>query len=191
MYERFFMHISLTGNLGSGKSTVCKILHGQYGYEIFSTGVIMRNLAQELGITVLEMNERAKSDPSIDKMIDESTMHISAANPDKDLVFDSRLAWHFAKDTFKVFLSVDREAAAKRVLADKQRGPTEDYSSAEDAFAQLTKRAEEERRRYIDIYGVDYFDMTNYDLVIDTTDIAPEAVVEKIMTGAKKIVVSG
>ena len=33
------MHITLTGNLGSGKSTLSKILEADYGYEIFSTGI--------------------------------------------------------------------------------------------------------------------------------------------------------
>jgi cytidylate kinase len=40
------MHITLTGNLGSGKSTIAKIMAEKYGYEIYSTGKIQRELAE-------------------------------------------------------------------------------------------------------------------------------------------------
>ena len=32
------MLISITGKLGSGKSTVCNLLKDRYGFEIYSTG---------------------------------------------------------------------------------------------------------------------------------------------------------
>ena len=34
------MHITITGNLGSGKSTISKIIQEKYGFEIYSTGTI-------------------------------------------------------------------------------------------------------------------------------------------------------
>ena len=52
------MHITITGKLGSGKSTVCKLIAEKHGYEIFSTGAIQREVAKELGITPLELNIR-------------------------------------------------------------------------------------------------------------------------------------
>lgn len=39
------MQISITGKLGSGKSTVCKMIRDRYDYEIFSTGAIQRELS--------------------------------------------------------------------------------------------------------------------------------------------------
>ena len=71
------MHITLTGNLGSGKSTVAKILEAKYGLEIFSTGKVIRSIADELGISVLEMNELMSKDPQYDHMIDDKTAAIS------------------------------------------------------------------------------------------------------------------
>lgn len=41
------MHITITGRLGSGKTTVCRILSDKYGYEIYSTGKINRAIAAE------------------------------------------------------------------------------------------------------------------------------------------------
>ena len=40
------MHITITGNLGSGKSTIAKYIRDEYGFEIYSTGTIQRKLAK-------------------------------------------------------------------------------------------------------------------------------------------------
>ncbi len=167
------MHITLTGNLGSGKSTICKILESKHGYEIYSTGKVQRKLAEDLGITVLEMNQLMCTDNKYDHMIDDTTAKISRENPDKAIVFDSRLAWNFVETSFKVFLSVSLGIAAKRVYADN-RGEVEKYSSVEDAKAQLKLRAETEDKRYKDIYNLDYFNFHNYNLILDSTYCEPE-----------------
>ena len=62
--------ITLTGDLGSGKSVVSRILCERTGFEYISTGRVQRQLAQELGIDTLEMNRRADTDPTIDERID-------------------------------------------------------------------------------------------------------------------------
>ena len=71
------MLISITGKLGSGKSTVCGILKEKYGFEIFSTGTINREFARSLGISTLELNERLKEDPALDKEIDGTVTRLS------------------------------------------------------------------------------------------------------------------
>ena len=168
------MHITLTGNLGSGKSTLSKILEAEYGYEIFSTGKVIRKIAEDHGLSVLEMNELMNKDPKYDHEIDDTTARISRENPDKSILFDSRLAWHFVDKSFKVFLSVSLDVAAKRVAGDVSRGDVEHYDSLEDAKANLKKRAETEDIRYKDLYNIEYFNYSNYNLVLDSTDCAPE-----------------
>ncbi|MBO7402079.1 MAG: dephospho-CoA kinase [Lachnospiraceae bacterium] len=174
------MHITLTGNLGSGKSTICRILEDQYGFEIYSTGKVQRKLAEEMGLTVLEMNQRMCSDPSYDHKIDDTVARISREQADEKICFDSRLAWHFAEKSFKVFLSVDINEAARRVFNDN-RGDVEKYKDQEDAKAQLIARAETEDKRYHEIYGINYFDFNNYNLVLDSTNCTPEFLAERIL----------
>ncbi len=174
------MHITLTGNLGSGKSTVCKLLEKEYGYEIFSTGKVIRQIADEMGITVLEMNELMCKDHKYDKMIDNASAKISRENPEKSILFDSRLAWNFVEQSFKVFLSVDLMEAARRVYQDKSRGEVEAYASVEDAAEQLRARANNEDKRYEEIYGIHYFDFNNYNLVLDSS-FAPPTVVAQVL----------
>lgn len=167
------MHITLTGNLGSGKSTICRILEKEYGREIYSTGKVQRSIAEEMGISVLEMNRLMCSDHKYDHLIDDTTAKISRENPDKPIVFDSRLAWNFVEKSFKVFLSVSQTVAAERVYNDN-RGEVEKYASVEDARNQLKLRAETENVRYRDIYGLDYFNFNNYNLILDSTWCTPE-----------------
>lgn len=179
------MHITLTGNLGSGKSTICKILQDKYGFEIYSTGKVQRQLAQEMGLTVLEMNQLMCSDSKYDSMIDDATTRLAKENQDKNIVFDSRLAWHFVEQSFKVFLMVSLDVAAQRVMNDN-RGAVESYKSVEDARDQLAKRAENENARYKDLYNVEYFNFGNYNLVLDSTYCTPGVIVEVLMREAKK-----
>ena len=174
------MLISITGKLGSGKSTICNILRERYGFEIFSTGTINREFARSLGITTLELNERLKSDPALDKEIDGTVTRLSIEKKDEKLVFDSRMAWHFAKNTFKIFLTIDPMEAATRVMKN-QRGSEEHYDSVEDACQGLIKRSTVERERFIQIYGVDYYDHNNFNLVVDTTNRTPDEIVAIIM----------
>ena len=43
------MKISITGDLGSGKSTVAKQLAKDLGFDYISTGTIFREIAKEYG----------------------------------------------------------------------------------------------------------------------------------------------
>ena len=174
------MHITLTGNLGSGKSTICRILENEYGKEIYSTGKVQRAIAQEMGISVLEMNQLMCKDHKYDHLIDDTTAKISRENPDKPIVFDSRLAWNFVEKSFKVFLSVNLSVAAERVFNDN-RGNVESYTTVEDAKRQLSLRAETEDVRYKELYGLDYFDFSNYNLVLDSTYCAPQVLAKLLI----------
>lgn len=168
------MHITLTGNLGSGKSTLSKILEAEYGYEIFSTGKVIRQIAEEQGVSVLEMNKLMEKDHKYDHMIDDTTARISREQKDKKILFDSRLAWNFVETSFKVFLSVSLPVAASRVMADGSRGAVETYASVEECKERLKERAATEDRRYKEIYGIEYFNYANYNLVLDSSDCTPD-----------------
>lgn len=179
------MHITITGNLGSGKSTVGKLLNEKYQFEIYSTGKVQRELARQMNMTTLELNQLMCSDRKYDKMIDDETARISRENLDKDIIFDSRLAWHFVEHSFKVFVSVSLEEAAVRVMND-QRGAEERYSTLEEAKKLLAERAATECVRYKDIYNLNYMDFSNYNLVIDSTYCTPDKIAEIILKEAKE-----
>ena len=168
------MHITITGKLGSGKSTVCKLIAEKYGYEIFSTGAIQREVAKELGITPLELNIRMEQDRSLDDRLDSTVARLSRERKDDNLIFDSRMAWHFAEDVFKIFVTVDPMTAAARVMANPR--PEEPYASVEDACAGLVERSRVEQARFLSMYGVDYYDFKNHNLVVDSTHRTPDEI---------------
>ncbi len=175
------MHISITGRLGSGKSTVAKLLAASEGFEIYSTGAIQRRIAADMGLTTLQMNQLMNSDHKYDHMLDETVTKISLERAADTLLFDSRMAWHFARGSFKVYLFVDTAVAARRVMRDC-RGDVECYSSVDDAIEQLNARMLVENARYRELYGVDHLDLNNFDLVVNTENISPEKTCEIIMS---------
>ncbi len=177
------MQIAFSGKLGSGKSTVCDILNKQYGYSIYSTGTIQRKIAEEMGISTLELNKRMREDPALDHVIDDAVVELSRERKGDKLIYDSRMAWHFAENTFKVYMYVDPTVAARRVLA-ADRGNVEKYSSLEEAREMLISRSVEENTRFKMIYGVDNFDYNNYDLIIDSTTATPELIAKVIAENA-------
>ena len=179
------MHITITGNLGSGKSTICGYLHAHYGIKIYSTGEVHREIARRMSKSTLEANMLMQNDHTYDHMIDDEVVRISQERTEEDIIFDSRMAWHFVKKSFKVFLLVNINIAADRVFNDA-RGSEEKYSSINEARAQLRARAAAEHDRFLDIYGIDYLDLSNYDLVIDASFSGHEEIAELIYSEAEK-----
>ena len=177
------MNITITGNLGSGKSSVAKILK-EKGYEIVSTGNIFRQLAMEKGLSVEEFNKQvneaaSRGDRSVDKMIDDTPAKIGEERD--NIVFDSRLAWHFAPKSFKVFVITDIDEASRRVFHDSLRANSESYESQEACKKALINRQKLETVRYKEIYDIDYYDMSNYNLVIESTNAAPAEIAQEIL----------
>ena len=174
------MLISITGKLGSGKSTVCNLLKDKYGFEIYSTGAFQREVARNMGITTLELNKRLREDPSLDYVIDDAVKKLSIERAQDKLIFDSRMAWHFADKSFKIFLTIEPCEAARRVMLN-QRGSEEFYADENEACAKLIERSQVEQARFMQIYGVDYYDFNNFDLIVDTTRRTPEEILDIIM----------
>lgn len=176
------MNITLTGNLGSGKTTICNILK-ERGYEIVSTGKIFRQIAEEKQVSVIELNKMAEQDRSIDDLLDNKTAELGKTLD--NVVFDSRLAWNFVPDSFKVFLLVETDEAAKRVFNDSERG-AESYASVSEAKEGLVKRAGLEKTRFQDLYKINYYDASNYNLVIESTMAKPEDIADEIIKQYKQ-----
>ena len=171
--------ISLAGDLGSGKSTVSNILIDRLGAEYYSTGAIVRSVAQKRGMSVVELNKYMETHPELDHEIDDGIAKLSEV--DKLLIIDSRMAWHFTKGTFKVYLSTDIETSAYRIMNAHRDG--EHAATLEETVAQTRARRESEKKRYFEQYGVNIKDLTNYDLVVDTTVATPEEVADRICEG--------
>ena len=170
--------ISLAGDLGSGKSTVSDILIERLGAKYYSTGKIVRGIAEKRGMTVTELNVYMETHPEIDHEIDDGLRALSTV--DELLIIDSRMAWHFTEGTFSVYLSTDIETSALRIMNANRVG--EHAATLEETVKETRARRESEKKRYMTQYGVDIKDLMNYDLIVDTANSTPEVIAERILS---------
>ena len=143
-----------------------------------SAGDFMRQMAAERGMTILEFSQSAEDRESIDREIDARTVRL--AEESDDFVMDARLGWHFIPGSFKVFLEVTPEVAARRIY-EAQRGSEKENVSLEDTQRAIERRTESERKRYLRYYDLDYTDHSRYDLVVDTSDLTIDEVAQRIL----------
>lgn len=176
------MIMTITGDVGSGKSLLANALVQRFDADRYSTGTVQRRLAEKMGITTLELNQRAETDPSIDEKID--SIFKSLERAPKNLVVDSRMAWNFLPNSLKIKLEVHPLVSAQRVWGDKAR-IGEGYTSLEEARDRLQARKASERERFQRYYNVDIEAHDNYDLVINTTHLIPETVHEIAALGVQ------
>ena len=170
--------ISLAGDLGSGKSTVSSILIDSLGAEYYSTGRIVRSIAERMGMTIAELNSYMETHPEIDTEIDDGLKALS--DDPRSLIIDSRMAWHFVRPTFRVYMTVDLEVSAIRIMYANRQGEHRD--SLEATVKETRERRASERKRYLEQYGTDIMDLGNYDFVVDTTSATPEEVADAIIS---------
>jgi cytidylate kinase len=174
--------ISLAGDLGSGKSTVSAILIERLGATYYSTGAICRAIAASHGMTIVEMNQYMETHPEIDHEIDDGLRALSDKN--ENMIIDSRMAWHFVRDTFRVYMTTELEESAKRIMRANREG--DHAETVEEMAEEIRARKTSERFRYREQYGVDCKDLSNYDLVVDSTYASPEEVAECILSSFDK-----
>ena len=176
--------ITIAGRPGSGKSSTAKAVTAELGYQHFSSGDLFRALAREQGIDVLQANLSAEQNAELDHLVDGRLQLIGAT--EERIVIDSRTAWHWIPESFKVFLDLDLQVAAERILAsiDDARLASEHTHRDPKEYAEvLRQRLESESRRYKALYDIDPYVMTNYDLVIDTAVNSLEQVVQQVADG--------
>ena len=94
--------------------------------------------------------------------------------------------WYAVPESFKVYLKVDIEEAARRALADETRKDSENFKTLEEQKADIEKRYRLENERYWQLYKVRKEDESNYDFVLDTTHLTPDQVADRIEEEYKK-----
>ena len=170
--------ISLGGELASGKGTVSKILMKDLNFGVYKNGDYFRKLAKDMGMDVTTFNIYVKEHPEIDRKIEYSATEYAKEND--NFIIDARLGWYAVPESFKVYLKVNIDEAARRALNDLNRKDSENFTTFKDQKADIMKRYQLENERYFNLYGVRKEDESNYDLVIDTTNLTPDEVAEKI-----------
>jgi len=168
------MKITIGGKIGSGKSSIAKRIAKELNLKHYSTGDFFREFAQRQGMDVTEFSKDVTED--IDNEIDEKTKKIG--QEEDNFIFDSRLAFHFIPNAIKIFLEVSDEEGAKRIFSN-QRESEDKVNDLSILIEKNKKRWALSRDRFLKIYKVDMTDTNEYDIVIDTTELNIDEVVEE------------
>lgn len=148
------------------------------GFQHVSAGDFMREMAEERGLSILELSRSAEARGDIDREIDARTVRLGQDRD--DFVIDARLGWHFLPQSIKIFLEVRPEVAAARIYGAK-RGSERENTDLEATLRAIESRTASEVRRYREYYDVDYGAHDHYDLVIDTSELAIADVADRIV----------
>jgi cytidylate kinase len=173
--------ITITGTPGSGKGTVAKLLSKKYQAPHYSIGDIFRRIARAKGMTLVDYIKWGESHPSVDLAPDRW-----AARQSKKTrlgIYDGRTMFLFVKPSYKIFLKCSLAAGAQRITGDShvKRRYEADLTNLRQATAALKRRIASDRKRYLKLYHVDFYDRKHYDLVVDTTKLTPNQVLQRIV----------
>jgi cytidylate kinase len=173
--------ITIAGSLGSGKSSTAKAVASALGFQHFSSGDLFRQLAAERGESIEAMNISAEVQRDIDLKVDNLLQEMYRSQ--ERLVIDSRMAWHWMPYSFKVFLVLDPETAAKRIFNHLQEEGriSEKAESVQDVRKGIDGRFASEQKRYRALYGVNTTDPLNFDIMINTRDNNLETVTAMVV----------
>lgn len=171
--------ITIGGLHGTGKSSVADFIARRFNLRRVSAGVVFRQLAAERGLSLEEFSRIAEEDIEIDKMIDGG---LKAAAEEGNAVIDGQLAGWMAGDNadLSVMLTAPIEVRVKRISE-------RDCVEYDHAFQETVSREDSEKERYLEYYGIDISDLSIYDIIIDTTDLELDAVIEIVAAAVEEV----
>jgi predicted cytidylate kinase len=175
------MRITISGPPGSGKTTACKKLAERLNMDSMVFGEFFRQLAKEQGMTLAEFSALAEKDPAIDEMVDRTILE--SAKKNKDIIIESRLSGHMMArnniPAFKVYLGASPEVRIRRV-------GIREGDCFEEVCLRTIERQSSEAKRYMMYYNIDIDDKSVYDLVLNTDEMDPDQVVDRIIKGLEE-----
>jgi predicted cytidylate kinase len=176
------MIITITGEPGSGKSTIGKKLAEKLNYERFYIGQIRRDAAKKMGMTLAEYNKYGETHPETDIEVDDYQKKLGQ---EKDnFIIEGRTSWFLIPHSIKLYITVDPLVGAQRVHRELQnenaRNEDKNIDTVESLVESQQKRMRSDKLRYEKYYNKDCFDKNNFDFVIDTTKLTPDEVFQKV-----------
>jgi CMP/dCMP kinase len=173
------MIITISGNPGSGKSTAAKFVVEKLGAERIYAGGIMRSMSKEKGMDFNQFLEYIIDHPEIDIEVDERTRDEARklSEQGKTVIVEGRMQFHFIPESLKIFVKVDSGVGARRIFKAMQNKVEAEerneaaVTSVEEMKQKVEQRYNGDAKRYIDIYKLDYREESNYDEIIDATNM--------------------
>ena len=175
------MKIAISGKSGCGNSTVTRTVAARLGYECIN--YTFKDIAAEQQMTFEQLSEEAETDPKWDRHLDRE--QVKRARDAGNAVLGSRLAvWVLDDADLRVYLHAPLEVRAARI---RQRH-VEAGEGATDLATVLADTTERDRRdhdRYQRIYGIDNDNYEFVDMIIETENLSPDQIADRIVAAAK------
>jgi len=165
------MIVTVSGEIGAGKSTVANRLAQALGLRYLSAGEIFREEARRRGLTLAQFGRLAEQDQTIDRDLDRKQVEAARGG---DVLIDSRLSGWLIDGDLRVWLRAPLLVRAGRVAA-------RDRTSLEEALRELNAREDSERRRYREIYQIDLTDLSRYHIIVDTGAWSAQEIVDALL----------
>ena len=176
------MIITISGRAGSGKSTVGETLAKKLNMKYYCIGDMRRKMAEDMGISLAEFNRLGEKEAFTDTKVDEFQERLG--KKEDNFVIVGRTSYYFIPHSVKVFLDVALEEGAKRIFNEKRE--KEKFKTLSEAVESIKAREESDSKRYKKYYSINISEPKNFDLIIDTTKIPADEVVDKIIAFVKK-----
>ncbi len=186
--------ITISGDPGSGKSTIAKELAKKLKAKRIYVGEIRRKLAKQKGLTLEQLNQYAQTHPEtdvdIDKKVAKEARHLAKKYP---VIVEGRTQFHFIPESFKLYIKVNLNEATKRIWKEMQSKTAKAARNEGNinSLAQLKKsikaRIANDKKRYKKYYNIDHTKKSNYDFVLDTTKLTKRQQINKVWQKIKAL----
>ena len=180
--------ITISGTPGSGKSTIGKALTKKYQGKRVYVGAIMRQIAKDKSMTMVELQKEMTDDPKIDIEVDKKAAQDARKLAKNSIVIvEGRTQFHLIPESIKLFIKVDVTEGAKRIWLsmqqeeNRQKRNEANVNSLEELVEKTKQRKANNIARYTKYYNLDHTDESHYYFVLDTTDINAEQATQKVM----------
>jgi len=176
------MILTISGLHGTGKSTIGKLISQKLGLKYYSTGQAFRDLANDMNFTLEEFSDYVEKNPEIDMKLDDKIKEIALKD---NVLIDSQLSAYLLESmaNFKILLTCPLEIRVKRMTE-------RDAVLYDDKLKETTIRENSELARFNKLYDIDLNDQSKmekiYDLIIDTSELTVEEILEKIFSDLKR-----
>lgn len=182
--------ITISGNAGSGKSTIASEVAKHFLAERIYVGEIRRELAKEKGMTIQELNEyglkHPETDVDVDKKASQKAREIAKNKP---VVVEGRTQFHFIPESIKIYIKIDVNEGAKRIFKELQQENKRNEGKLkilEEVKKSIIEREASDLARYKKYYNIDHTKESNYDFVLDTTKLNVQQEIQKTIEFIEK-----
>ncbi len=168
------MIITISGRQDAGKTTLAKKLAEKLNYDFISIGDLRGMIAQEHNMIIDELNDIGKKEKWVHVEADKKTIEIGKTRD--NFIVEGWAAWHFIPHSKKIFLDVDQNVGTKRVFINQRpdEKPCKNIKEMQDLLDLRLKVTDEALKKY---YNINFLDKQNYDIIIDSTNLSIEEMV--------------